>query len=237
MKARTKAPPATGLLLALTLSYQAALAQNPPTIDTLPALKILPVASSHGNFTQQRSLPGLAKPLESSGEFYFDQQIGFLWYTTSPVTQAQFFGPKQSYNYIFSDTATADDTTSKPIKAEKVRTSATRHIAKIIHGIINNDWQQLERIFDAEVVNNDSTQTVTLNPKNSKLQKYLLAITLETSQRLLYYRIEMSSGETVRVDFNNVEENTNNLFESCATSNRSLLQICRHIKTLTQKAP
>lgn len=192
--------------------------------STLSSIQIAPVHYSQGAFTSQRTLPNMPTPLVSRGEFYFDRNVGFLWYTREPVQQAQFFGASANYQYQLDDNR---------VRAERIRLQASRHISRIINAIIDSDWSYLERHFSAQVTQQDGTTDVDLTPRNKQVAKHLQKLQFRLQQHLESYRIELASGEVQEVSFTDVAEGTNNLFASCTTEDKLLQAICEHLLKAT----
>lgn len=225
---RTRFSPARAILVYVLLTFAsntfattAIAVSNAEHADSaLSQLSLPAVDYSAGAFISERKLPGLPEKLVSSGQFFFDKQLGFLWFTREPVMQAQFFGARKSFDYQVHN---------QRIRAERIRLQATRYIGRIINALIDGDWKYLERYFNAQVTPEGKAQRITLTPRNKQVAKQLTQLEFTVESHLTGYRLELANGEWQSVRFSKVTENTLNLFADCSTDDSVVEAICKHI--------
>ncbi|MFV8782818.1 outer membrane lipoprotein carrier protein LolA [Microbulbifer sp. SA54] len=115
-----------------------------------------------GEFRQQKILPNLPRPLQSSGVIALSQELGISWNTTAPVPSRIVMGGN-------SDAATSS--------------AFSRQMAEPMLHILNGDFQALQQTFYVDAgyaADVDDPQVpqwkMSLRPRSARLQKYLQAI-------------------------------------------------------------
>lgn len=162
---------AAGLFLALAFSFLSvsfAVAADKAIVETknkakpelLSLFSSLPLAV--GDFNQRKYFKVLKQPIKSSGQIYFDQQLGFLWQTRQPVFSALML--KQSGLYV-------DD----GINPEQ-KVAGAAELSKVLISAISGDIAALNSGFD--IVHDVVATCLILTPKQTGLAKVVAKIKL-----------------------------------------------------------
>lgn len=140
------------------------------------------VSIASGQFSQQKYFKILAKPILSSGEFYFDQQLGFLWQTNQPIYSASLLAKGQLY--------LIDHHRQKQLITGGV--TIANILINAVAGDINALASDFTVIEESQIQSNSKERCLKLMPKESNLAQIFSFIRLcanthkEISQIILF---------------------------------------------------
>lgn len=141
-------------------STQVAVKEIPANITQLQQLTALPLAQ--GRFEQKKYFTILKNPIVSSGEVYFDQQLGLIWQTLQPISSV--IRLKKSGLYI-------EDVLSGQRKVQGADT-----ITQVLMNALSGNISALRLAFTVQSLKNNSC--VSLLPKDNLLANVMKSIDL-----------------------------------------------------------
>ena len=164
--------------------------KNTPTLEKIQTILQSP-AIMRGEFTQQKKLNILKKPLQSEGNFIIVQGQGIIWNVVKPVTSKMIIGN----NVIYFSEQMSDN-------AER----SMSYIGKILNAILAGDILQLQQQF---IITNSNINTqkqwqLTLIPKSMLMKKALASIELSGSQVINRIQLNENSGDYTLIELQNI---------------------------------
>lgn len=172
-------------LLALFIANNAAMAfESEKTDDSLENILAKHCRFS-GTFTQEKSLTGLPVPLNSSGQFLFDCDLGLIWHTATPIVETKV--------YTFSSLHYQLD---EKLEIEPLDGVIQTTIAKLLLNIMSANKNAIVNNFS--IIASDSN-SVSLAPTSSFLKKGLQSVALKkdpTENALLIELVDKKSQNT-----------------------------------------
>jgi len=123
-----------------------------------------------GDFTQAKKVPGFAKPLVSSGNFFAARGRGVLWRTVKPFASEL----RLTQNEI---RATQGGQTA--MKLDASREPAVRVINTLMFALLNGDVSGLAELFELSGSTKGAGWQLALVPKPGALQQVLKKVGLE----------------------------------------------------------
>ena len=142
-----------------------------------------PVSVIAGQFKQRKFFRVLKHPIVSSGELYFDQQLGFLWQTQQPITSAILF--KNDTLYAQSG------------QGELTKINAGSALAKVMSKAISGDLAALNSEFTISQAM--SAACLSLVPRNQQQLKVIASIELCGNGQLESLSLFEASGNRTEI--------------------------------------
>ena len=138
-----------------------------------------------GDFSQQKNLKFLHKPLISSGSFYYHQRKGIIWKTREPVLSLLLI----------------DDSR---LLTEHDEPTVPTVFAKVFKAILGGSFAALTDNFNMSVSDKTAAWQIDLTPKDELLQKVITSITLAGDADLRSLVIREASGNSSQISFSNI---------------------------------
>lgn len=134
--------------------------------------------SFSGEFTQQRTLQGLPQPLQSNGVFFYDCELGIIWKTVLPISEA-LISQKSGRSYL----TTGD-------KLTVLKSTQNKLLSNLIMAMVSGDEDALSSQFEIRA---HSKTSLTLVPVRRRLKRAIESVQLSTveAQEKTFIRIEM----------------------------------------------
>jgi hypothetical protein len=154
----------------------------PQPLKDLSQFKPLPVAT--GTFVQNKYFTVLKNPITATGEFFFDNELGFIWQTNKPIYSALLL--KQDGLYSVDHLQ----------QVKRVKNAGS--IAAVLMNAISGDLTALQSTFTLS--QNNDNQCVQLTPKDDVIAKVMRMIELcgtETVEHLVLFE---TSGNRTEID-------------------------------------
>jgi len=121
-----------------------------------------------GHFSQRKAVEGVSVPLNSTGDFFYSCDLGLVWHTSKPFSEAVLY--VNSTNNFKAE----DDGTLTPL------TGITRYImSNIFVRLLNGDTAYFAEEFS---VTEATDKTVRLHPESGMLQKGLDVIHISKTE-------------------------------------------------------
>ncbi len=152
---------------------------------------------SGGSFQQTRTLEGFKHPLKSTGRYFYWNDQGLYWETSTPFFRASTFSPAQIISWSAPGTISA---TEKPSLVQ-------REINKVLTALLSGDIEALEKVFsvEASITNNTPLAWETqLTPKSPTTKKVIAALSLSGDRALRSLTIQSANGDTTLIQFDGI---------------------------------
>ena len=160
------------ILLFFSNSSMADVYEHPAALSSI-AEKIPVIESVKCKFKQEKTMPNIAKPLVSGGDFEFVKDKGVYFYTLYPI--------KSTVDY-----------TNKNYK----------QVNDIVKAISAKKYEKLEKEFSFFFTGNSGNWTLGLKPKqNSPAKNYITSITIQGSSYINQININQTNGNKTAIWF------------------------------------
>lgn len=136
------------------------------------------------DFTQEKTLPEVTKPLRTQGELLVSAQEGVLLRTLRPAFA-------QGVRYL---------PLPRPGQAPG---NLEARIGQTIQSVLSGDFAPLSEFFAASGERSGDRLTIVLTPKTAQVKSALTRLTLRFGQRLEEITVEESTGGRIRLQFAN----------------------------------
>ncbi len=120
-----------------------------------------------GNYSQNKTMSGIKKPLESAGTFLFSCDSGLIWYTHTPINETLVYSKQGTQTKIHADA-----------KQEKLNNRLHKHLSTLLNGLIGVDTTYINKYFTAK----GDEQNIQLIPKKRRMKKFISSIDLQKKQ-------------------------------------------------------
>lgn len=148
-------------------------------------------------FTQQRSIKGISRPLISHGTMLMDQSQGIVWEQTKP--------------FAMKTIITADKMVQ--VSRNKVQTITKEqhpqlfNFTQVLNALFTSNRKLLEQNFDY-IFKEGETWHLTLTPKQTPLDKIFSSIELTGQDVILQVVLNDKQGDKTQIDFTNHKVST-----------------------------
>ncbi|XZG71014.1 outer membrane lipoprotein carrier protein LolA [Chitinibacteraceae bacterium HSL-7] len=173
---------------ALLLASLIALPAHAALLDDIAAT-LDPAPVRVGSFEQTRTVPGIAKPLQSSGHFALDRARGVVWQTEAPQSSTLIATRERLI------TIAADGT-----RSEK---AAKRAPAAMLSAMLAGDFSQLDGFFNVSG-KAGAHWTLTLTPRDIRLQQVIRSIAIDGGKTVTRAIITGTRGDVSDIRFGSV---------------------------------
>ncbi|MBO1256751.1 outer membrane lipoprotein carrier protein LolA [Alteromonas sp. 5E99-2] len=180
-----------------------------------------------GTFSQQKNVKGLPVPLLSTGDFFFSCDLGLIWNTLSPFSEALLY-INASNNFRIDDKG----------NVEALSGVAHYSMSKIFLKLLKGDTQYFADAFSVVLIPN--SDTIELTPESSFMKKGIEHIHFnknkdEQGNIQLEIRVMDITGQMTKVEINNISEfdisGKRQAFEQCEKAYPSPLQWCKGLRS------
>ncbi|NRB38733.1 MAG: outer membrane lipoprotein carrier protein LolA [Pseudomonadales bacterium] len=161
-----------------------------PVLERIQTILQTP-AIMRGEFSQQKKLRILKKPLQSEGDFIIARGQGIIWNVLKPVQSQMIIGHDSIY---FSEQMSGN--------AER----SMSYIAKILNAILAGELKHLQQqfIISDSTIDNQQQWQLTLTPKSLLMRKALASIELQGSQVIDSIQLNENSGDYTLIQLQNI---------------------------------
>ena len=134
----------------------------------------LPSGCIHsGSFFQEKTLEGMAKPLQTRGDYLFHCEQGLIWHTVSPLTETAIYRAAGEHWLLNADGSTS-----------RLDSRLHKSLGNLLNRLVGGDAEWLQRNFDAET---DSTG-LGLRPKQRGMRRAIERIHIRREPQLAHRR-------------------------------------------------
>lgn len=148
--------------LLLTVAQHAIADSNNKNVFTSAAVSLehyLPESCYQtGRYTQQKSVAGINKLLETEGSFAFACDKGLLWHTALPLTETLVYQLQGGTQLIAADGS-----------QQKLTGTVQRHLGQMLNNLLGGNSAYLEKTF-VIAATDDGIQ---LTPRKKRMEKFL----------------------------------------------------------------
>ena len=145
----------------------------------------------HGDFTQEKHLRALPKPLTSTGTFVLDKDHGLLWQLKTPL--------QQDYRITAQGIARRDGTGWQMLPGKSAGAEQNRLFLAVLQG----DSSGLQRDFDLHLQGAPAHWTLTLTPRSLLLKQVFKQINIEGGELVQSIELQETQGDSTRLLMHN----------------------------------
>jgi hypothetical protein len=181
--------------LCLTLTSWAPWVTAQQAGSTQALKQLLTADMSRGTFVQTKHLHDMPFPLESRGQFTFNNTHGLHWTIETPI-QSQLHITRQGISQIEND--------REVMRLDQAQHPAIALVSQIFFAVFAGDWSQLnEHFVIKEELQEASTSTwsLSLTPKSALLQQVTPQIDIRGQQYIQQLTIFEASGDKTHIAF------------------------------------
>lgn len=176
------------LLAALLLSVSAAAGAADLQAQIAAQLSAQPL--TRGRFAQEKTLPFLSRPLQSSGEFLYSAEFGVLWRVQEPVAS----------ELVITDAGLFQNGERLAGGAGPMGT-----VKDVFQGLLGGRLAALQRYFTLVAGGDPQHWQLQLTPKPGPLQQALTAVELRGGSALDSLALTEPGGARTRIIFSAIE--------------------------------
>lgn len=133
-----------------------------------------------GFYQQQKSLAGITKVLETSGNFTFACDKGLLWHTSDPLNETLVYQLQGNTQLVSADGS-----------SKKMSGTLQRQLGKMLNQLIGGNQRYLDKTFFI-----DATDAgVRLTPRAKRMEKFLRAIDISRGDDSVTIRMQHQGDE------------------------------------------
>lgn len=156
-----------------------------------------------GDFSQEKQIKVLSRPLRSSGAFTLGETEGLIWDTQFPIQNRIKVNTSGLYEWRGKNNSSGTD--QWRIKPESQSAGFSRY-AKSFQALLNADIQQLQQNFELYWQNTTGEWSLGLKPKQtSPLNKLISWIKVSGSDRVTMIQILEQSGDFSKITLSSVK--------------------------------
>ena len=141
-----------------------------------------------GRFAQQRTMRGLPRPLDSSGEFLLVRDLGLRWHTLAPVED----------EFVLTR---AGVSASRP---GAKRTASLGPATELLFALFSLDLESLERRFELYGLGAPDSWHIGLRPRDKATARAVKQATLRGGQRVESIVLVNGAGDELRIRLHDV---------------------------------
>lgn len=147
------------------------------------------IQSLQGHFIQQKKIAVLPAPLNSTGQFRFEQGREVIWEVLTPVKNTVHLTPK---GISFED---SQHSQAVPQQA------GVEVVARIFMGVIAGELESLDSYFEVRATGDVKHWQLVLTPRSQNLAAYIQNITLQGSEFTEQLDIAETNGDKTNIRF------------------------------------
>lgn len=133
-----------------------------------------------GRYTQQKSIAGMTKLLETEGSFAFACDKGLLWHTAEPLNETLIYQLQGAAELVRADGS-----------HQKLSGTVQRHLGQMLNNLLSGNSAYVEKTFDVV-----TTETgVRLTPRKKRMEKFLRRIDISRSSDSVTLRMQHQGEE------------------------------------------
>lgn len=199
----------TTLVFGLFTQFAFAQSVNKPssvlTIEKLAA-HLGVKAFQSGQFSQQRTLQGFSRKLQSSGRFYFWRDHGLYWETQKPFFRALSYGGDQVVGW---------DVDGQVVSQQRTGIIQLQ-VNKVLMAMLGADLVKLQQLFNVELnATGDQRWRLQLTPRDLAVAKGIKSIELNGLDSIEQAIVIAPSGDRSVIDFSNMQQSAVPTVDAC----------------------
>lgn len=152
--------------------------------------------SVQGQFTQQRYLKSLNKPIQTSGEFALKKQAGLFWHVQKPLDLQLRVRPQ----------GIAQWDKSRQTWRNSQQTGQAAQV-KLFMAVLGGDTQELTKQFNLHASGSLKNWTLTLQPKTTIMKQVFENITIQGDQVVRQVQLHEKQGDRTVLTFQHTKIN------------------------------
>lgn len=133
-----------------------------------------------GRYTQQKSIAGIKKLLESQGRFAFACDKGLLWHSVAPLQETLVYQLQGTTHLVRADGS-----------SQKLAGAVQRHLGQMLNHLLGGNSVYLEKTF--VIVASDTG--IQLTPRKKRMEKFLRHIHISRSSDAVTIRLQHPGDE------------------------------------------
>lgn len=149
-----------------------------------------------GQFTQQRLLKSLTKPMQTSGQFALKKQTGLFWHVQKPLN-LQLRVRAQGIAQWNEQTQTWHNSTQ----------SGQHTQVKLFMALLSGDLTELNKQFNLSATGNLNNWTLQLSPKTLIMKQIFTQITINGDKVVRRVVLQEKQGDKTTIQFSNIQVN------------------------------
>lgn len=133
-----------------------------------------------GRYTQQKSVAGINKLLETEGNFAFACDKGLLWHTSLPLNETLVYQLQGGTQLVHADGS-----------SQKLSGTVQRHLGQMLNHLLGGNSAYLEKTFVIAA----SETGIQLTPRKKRMEKFLRNIHITRSSDAVTIRMQHQGDE------------------------------------------
>lgn len=169
------------LLLVFAANIAVSESVNPQPVSSSLLKHYLPESCYQtGRYTQQKSIAGINKLLETEGSFAFACDKGLLWHTALPLNETLVYQLQGGAQLVRADGT-----------SQKLSGTVQRHLGQMLNHLLGGNSAYLEKTFVIA-----ATETgIQLTPRKKRMEKFLRNIHITRSSAAVTIRMQHQGDE------------------------------------------
>lgn len=179
-------------LLRLILLVVSSTASAAPAADLLSAIltELAKPAVVHAEFTQEKQLRVLSRPINSRGQVTIARGAGLIWQIESPLRMSIAIGEQQMIE---------TDSTGKRRVLGGDGNRLQAEIGRVFRSLLTADQSVLERYFALRAEGDMQHWRIELTPASAELGKFIRMLQLTGSTHIESIRVDEPNGDTTLI--------------------------------------
>jgi hypothetical protein len=174
----------TAILFVLHISIGAMAAGetvNSPS-NSAPSIKYYLPESCYqtGRYTQQKSVAGMNKLLETHGRFAFACDKGLLWHTAAPLSETLVYQLRGTTQLVRADGS-----------SQRLSGTVQRHLGQMLNHLLGGNSAYLEKTFFIAATDTG----IALTPRKKRMEKFLRRIDITRTADAVAIRMQHQGDE------------------------------------------
>jgi len=159
-----------------------------------------------GQFSQQRTLQGFSRKLQSSGRFYFWRDHGLYWETQKPFFRALSYGGGQVVGWDIDGEVVSQQRTG----------IIQQQVNKVLMAMLGADLVKLQQLFKVEINTAiDQRWRLQLTPRDLAVAKGIKSIELNGLDTIEQAIVIAPSGDRSIIDFSDMQQSAVPTVDAC----------------------
>lgn len=184
----------TIILLVLIAAINTGHAAEPDTLLPRISAQIDQHAVIRAEFTQEKRMPALKRPLITSGHFVFSRRHGVLWQIEHPYRMIYVLGEERMLE-IGADGARRQRSLRE--------IPGLTQVGRIFRALLSANASSLHEIFNITTQGQPAHWEVQLKPRDAQLAQFLSSLNLSGGRFVEAIGIDETGGDTTRIRFRN----------------------------------
>lgn len=184
--------------LSLIFGSQSVWAYTESTCDLKQITQVLKSQESLHEFSQEKHIKILAKPLKSSGYLLLADNDAVVWQTLTPIKSTTLISESQ-----FKQFNKNDQPVSMPANADN---QTSQLISSTFLAILSGNLDSLRENFEVIALCNQSAWDISLTPKNPRIQRLIKHIQINGSEQIEHLSFTEANDDATKLLFTPISE-------------------------------